>query len=74
MFIFSTLPPQPLGSVSLAMPLSRKKEDEVSVGSTPLAKQASNQPSEYASSPVKTKTVTGMLSYLAEKKIHIGSF
>ncbi|XP_018414838.1 PREDICTED: vacuolar protein sorting-associated protein 13B isoform X3 [Nanorana parkeri] len=48
----------PLGSASLAMPLSRKKEDEVSVGSTPLAKQASNQPSEYASSPVKTKTVT----------------
>ncbi|XP_072266948.1 intermembrane lipid transfer protein VPS13B isoform X2 [Pyxicephalus adspersus] len=49
---------QPLGSTSLAMPLSRKKEDEVSVGSMPLAKQASNQPSEYASSPVKTKTVT----------------
>ncbi|KAG8570401.1 hypothetical protein GDO81_011258 [Engystomops pustulosus] len=49
---------QPLGSAPLAMPLSRKKEDEVSIGSTPLAKQASNQPSEYASSPVKTKTVT----------------
>ncbi|XP_068093820.1 intermembrane lipid transfer protein VPS13B isoform X2 [Hyperolius riggenbachi] len=49
---------QALGSAALAMPLSRKKEDEVSVGSTPLAKQASNQPSEYASSPVKTKTVT----------------
>ncbi|XP_077126992.1 intermembrane lipid transfer protein VPS13B isoform X1 [Ranitomeya variabilis] len=51
-------PQQPLGSAPLAMPLSRKKEDEVSIGSTPLAKQASNQPSEYASSPVKTKTVT----------------
>ncbi|XP_075069965.1 intermembrane lipid transfer protein VPS13B isoform X2 [Mixophyes fleayi] len=51
-------PQQLLGSAHLAMPLSRKKEDEVSVGSTPLAKQASNQPSEYASSPVKTKTVT----------------
>ncbi|XP_073535716.1 intermembrane lipid transfer protein VPS13B isoform X2 [Phyllobates terribilis] len=51
-------PQQPLGSAPLAMPLSRKKEDEVSIGSTPLAKRASNQPSEYASSPVKTKTVT----------------
>ncbi|XP_075438753.1 intermembrane lipid transfer protein VPS13B isoform X3 [Ascaphus truei] len=49
---------QPLGSVPLAVPLSRKKEDEVSVGSAPLAKQPSNQASEYASSPVKTKTVT----------------
>ncbi|XP_073406562.1 intermembrane lipid transfer protein VPS13B isoform X5 [Dendrobates tinctorius] len=51
-------PQQPLGSAPIAMPLSRKKEDEVSIGSTPLAKQASNQPSEYASSPVKTKTIT----------------
>ncbi|XP_061571778.1 intermembrane lipid transfer protein VPS13B-like isoform X1 [Cololabis saira] len=45
---------QKAGSVSLA----KKKEDEVSVGSTPLAKQPSNQASDYASSPVKTKTVT----------------
>ncbi|KAI4881788.1 hypothetical protein NFI96_011483 [Prochilodus magdalenae] len=35
-----------------------KREDEASVGSTPLAKQLSNQASDYASSPVKTKTVT----------------
>ncbi|KAM4688560.1 intermembrane lipid transfer protein VPS13B [Discoglossus pictus] len=49
---------QPLGSAPLGVPLSRKREDEVSVGSAPLAKQPSNQPSEYASSPVKTKTLT----------------
>ncbi|XP_039974155.1 vacuolar protein sorting-associated protein 13B-like isoform X2 [Xiphias gladius] len=42
------------GQVSLA----KRREDEVSVGSTPLAKQPSNQASDYASSPVKTKTVT----------------
>ncbi|XP_029927475.1 vacuolar protein sorting-associated protein 13B isoform X3 [Myripristis murdjan] len=41
-----------------AAPLSKRREDEVSVGSTPLAKQPSNQASDYASSPVKTKTVT----------------
>ncbi|XP_037389974.1 vacuolar protein sorting-associated protein 13B isoform X3 [Pygocentrus nattereri] len=35
-----------------------RREDEASVGSTPLAKQLSNQASDYASSPVKTKTVT----------------
>lgn len=34
----------------------------MSVGSTPLAKQPSNHASDYASSPVKTKTVTGMLT------------
>ena len=38
-----------------------RREDEASVGSTPLAKQLSNQASDYASSPVKTKTVTGTL-------------
>ncbi|KAM8966204.1 intermembrane lipid transfer protein VPS13B isoform 2-T2 [Pelodytes ibericus] len=54
----SRQPQQALGSAPLPVSLSRKKEDEVSVGSVPLAKQASNQPSEYASSPVKTKTVT----------------
>ncbi|XP_069393276.1 intermembrane lipid transfer protein VPS13B isoform X3 [Paralichthys olivaceus] len=42
------------GPVSLA----KRREDEVSVGSTPFAKQPSNQASDYASSPVKTKTVT----------------
>lgn len=42
-----------------SVPLAKRREDEVSVGSTPLAKQPSNQASDYASSPVKTKTVTG---------------
>ncbi|XP_072425871.1 intermembrane lipid transfer protein VPS13B-like isoform X3 [Chiloscyllium punctatum] len=49
---------QSAGAVQLVMPTTRKKEDEVSVGSTPLAMQQSNQASEYASSPVKTKTAT----------------
>lgn len=47
-------------AVPLVVPVSRRKEDEVSVGSAPLAKQQSCQASEYASSPVKTKTITGM--------------
>ncbi|XP_064333004.1 intermembrane lipid transfer protein VPS13B isoform X2 [Camelus dromedarius] len=50
--------PQPVIAVPLVMPISRRKEDEVSVGSAPLAKQQSYQASEYASSPIKTKTVT----------------
>ncbi|XP_075961507.1 intermembrane lipid transfer protein VPS13B isoform X10 [Anarhichas minor] len=41
-----------------SVPLSKRREDEASVASTPLAKQPSNQASDYASSPVKTKTVT----------------
>ncbi|KAM6215693.1 intermembrane lipid transfer protein VPS13B [Rhynchocyon petersi] len=49
---------QPVVTVPLVMPISRRKDDEVSVGSAPLAKQHSCQASEYASSPVKTKTVT----------------
>ncbi|XP_006859246.1 PREDICTED: vacuolar protein sorting-associated protein 13B isoform X2 [Chrysochloris asiatica] len=49
---------QPVVPVPLVMPLGRRKEDEVSVGSAPLAKQQSYQASEYASSPIKTKTVT----------------
>ncbi|XP_049585798.1 intermembrane lipid transfer protein VPS13B isoform X1 [Syngnathus scovelli] len=40
------------------VPLAKRREDEVSVASTPLVKQHSNQASDYASSPVKTKTVT----------------
>ncbi|XP_055770796.1 intermembrane lipid transfer protein VPS13B [Salvelinus fontinalis] len=40
------------------MSMSKRREDEVSVGSMPFAKQPSNQASDYASSPVKTKTVT----------------
>ncbi|XP_075562019.1 intermembrane lipid transfer protein VPS13B isoform X5 [Pelecanus crispus] len=49
---------QSVGTVPLGASVTRKKEDEVSVGSAPLARQQSNQASEYASSPVKTKTVT----------------
>ncbi|XP_062426453.1 intermembrane lipid transfer protein VPS13B isoform X4 [Rhea pennata] len=49
---------QSVGAVPLGMSVTRKKEDEASVGSAPLARQQSNQASEYASSPVKTKTVT----------------
>ncbi|XP_035887188.1 vacuolar protein sorting-associated protein 13B isoform X5 [Phyllostomus discolor] len=49
---------QPVIAVPLVMPISRRKEDETSVGSAPLAKQQSYQASEYASSPIKTKTVT----------------
>ncbi|EHA97864.1 Vacuolar protein sorting-associated protein 13B [Heterocephalus glaber] len=49
---------QPVISVPLIMPSSKRKEDELSVGSAPLAKQQSYQASEYASSPVKTKTLT----------------
>uniref|UniRef100_F6T123 Vacuolar protein sorting 13 homolog B n=1 Tax=Ornithorhynchus anatinus TaxID=9258 RepID=F6T123_ORNAN len=49
---------QPVGAIPLVMPATKKKEDEVSIGSVPLAKQQSNQASECASSPVKTKTAT----------------
>ncbi|XP_059720532.1 intermembrane lipid transfer protein VPS13B isoform X5 [Haemorhous mexicanus] len=49
---------QSVGAVPLGVAVTRKKEDEASVGSAPLARQQSNQASEYASSPVKTKTVT----------------
>ncbi|KAM6171919.1 intermembrane lipid transfer protein VPS13B isoform 2-T2 [Erethizon dorsatum] len=49
---------QPVISVPLVVPISKRKEDELSVGSAPLAKQQSCQASEYASSPVKTKTLT----------------
>ncbi|XP_064363746.1 intermembrane lipid transfer protein VPS13B isoform X5 [Dromaius novaehollandiae] len=49
---------QSVGAVPLGVSVTRKKEDEASAGSAPLARQQSNQASEYASSPVKTKTVT----------------
>ncbi|XP_016053965.1 PREDICTED: vacuolar protein sorting-associated protein 13B isoform X4 [Miniopterus natalensis] len=49
---------QPVVAGTLVMPPSRRREDEASVGSAPLAKQQSCQASEYASSPIKTKTVT----------------
>ncbi|XP_018767965.2 intermembrane lipid transfer protein VPS13B isoform X3 [Serinus canaria] len=49
---------QSVGAAPLGVSVTRKKEDEASVGSAPLARQQSNQASEYASSPVKTKTVT----------------
>lgn len=51
-------------AVPLGMSISRRKEDEASVGSAPLAKQQSYQASEYASSPIKTKTITGMCEKL----------
>uniref|UniRef100_A0AAZ3SCT8 Vacuolar protein sorting 13 homolog B n=1 Tax=Oncorhynchus tshawytscha TaxID=74940 RepID=A0AAZ3SCT8_ONCTS len=45
-------------AVPVPVSMSKRREDEVSVGSMPFAKQPSNQASDYASSPVKTKTVT----------------
>ncbi|XP_069778608.1 intermembrane lipid transfer protein VPS13B-like isoform X4 [Narcine bancroftii] len=51
-------PQQSAAGVQLVLPTTRRKEDEISIGSTPLAMQQSNQASEYASSPVKTKTAT----------------
>ncbi|RXN01534.1 Vacuolar protein sorting-associated protein 13B, partial [Acipenser ruthenus] len=50
---------QPAGAIPVTLPVTKRKEDELSVGSAPLAKQPSNQASEYASSPVKTKTLIG---------------
>ncbi|XP_076844430.1 intermembrane lipid transfer protein VPS13B-like [Brachyhypopomus gauderio] len=47
---------QAAGGVPMVM--MKRREDEASVGSTPLVKQLSNQASDYASSPVKTKTIT----------------
>ncbi|XDV39483.1 hypothetical protein PO909_008727 [Leuciscus waleckii] len=47
---------RPTQQVSMVM--KKRREDEASVGSTPLTKQPSNQASDYTSSPVKTKTVT----------------
>ncbi|XP_067305536.1 intermembrane lipid transfer protein VPS13B [Pseudorasbora parva] len=41
----------------VSMVMKKRREDEASVGSTPLTKP-SNQASDYTSSPVKTKTVT----------------
>ncbi|XP_053467279.1 intermembrane lipid transfer protein VPS13B isoform X5 [Ictalurus furcatus] len=41
-----------------SMLLIKTREDEASVASTPLAKQLSNQASDYISSPMKTKTIT----------------
>lgn len=50
---------QTVGSGSMLM--MKMREDEASVASTPLAKQLSNQASDYISSPMKTKTITGTL-------------
>ncbi|KAG7317797.1 hypothetical protein KOW79_018832 [Hemibagrus wyckioides] len=47
---------QTVGSGSMLM--MKMREDEASVASTPLAKQLSNQASDYISSPMKTKTIT----------------
>ncbi|KAI7806135.1 putative vacuolar protein sorting-associated protein 13B-like [Triplophysa rosa] len=38
--------------------MKKRREDEASVGSTPITKQPSNPASDYTSSPVKTKTHT----------------
>jgi hypothetical protein len=51
---------QPVVAVPLVTSVNRRKEDELSIGSAPLGKQQSYQASEYASSPIKTKTVTGL--------------
>ncbi|XP_060756090.1 intermembrane lipid transfer protein VPS13B-like isoform X4 [Neoarius graeffei] len=52
----SRLTQQTVGSGSMLM--MKTREDEASVASTPLAKQLSNQASDYISSPMKTKTIT----------------
>lgn len=50
---------QTVGSGSVLM--MKTREDEASLASTSLAKQISNQASDYVSSPMKTKTITGTL-------------
>ncbi|XP_036063837.1 vacuolar protein sorting-associated protein 13B isoform X4 [Onychomys torridus] len=64
---------QPVVAVPLAPSVNRRKEEELSVGSAPLAKQQSYQASEYASSPIKTKTVTESrpLSVPVKAMLHI---
>lgn len=54
-FLFTLM--QTVGSGSILM--MKTREDEASVASTPLAKQLSNQASDYISSPMETKTITG---------------
>ncbi|XP_036393864.1 vacuolar protein sorting-associated protein 13B-like isoform X1 [Megalops cyprinoides] len=54
----SRLQQQTPGAAPVGVPAAKRREDEASVGSTPLVKPPSNQASDYASSPVKTKTVT----------------
>lgn len=56
---FSLTVMQTVGSGSML--LMKTREDEASVASTPHAKQLSNQASDYISSPMKTKTITGTL-------------
>ncbi|XP_055478364.1 intermembrane lipid transfer protein VPS13B [Psammomys obesus] len=64
---------QPVVALPLVPSVNRRKEDELSVGSAPLAKQQSYQASEYASSPIKTKTVTESrpLSVPVKAMLHI---
>ncbi|XP_070604207.1 intermembrane lipid transfer protein VPS13B isoform X4 [Erythrolamprus reginae] len=64
---------QQAAPVSLGTPVTRKKDDDVSVGSTPLIKHQSNQASEYASSPIKTKTVTESRPLSVPVKAMLGS-
>ncbi|XP_010794989.1 vacuolar protein sorting-associated protein 13B-like [Notothenia coriiceps] len=43
------------------VPLAKRREDEVTLGSVSPPELPPNQASDYASSPVKTKTVTGQV-------------
>ncbi|KAL1767820.1 vacuolar protein sorting-associated protein 13B [Sigmodon hispidus] len=64
---------QPVAAAPLVPSVNRRKEEELSVGSAPLTKQQSYQASEYASSPIKTKTVTESrpLSVPVKAMLHI---
>lgn len=64
---------QPVVAVPLVPSVCRRKDEELSAGSAPLAKQQSYQASEYASSPIKTKTVTESrpLSVPVKAMLHI---
>ncbi|KAJ8013405.1 hypothetical protein DPEC_G00052920 [Dallia pectoralis] len=66
---FSRQQAQAPGVVPMVIPLTKRTEDEVSLGSTALARQLSNQASDYASSPVKTKTVTESRPLSLPKKV-----
>lgn len=57
-----------------SMLMMKMREDEASVASTPLAKQLSNQASDYISSPMKTKTITGTIKYCLYPKLKSSRF
>ncbi|KAM5281501.1 intermembrane lipid transfer protein VPS13B isoform 2-T2 [Ctenodactylus gundi] len=64
---------QPAVGVPLIVPVSKRKEDDLSVGSAPMAKQQSCQASEYTSSPIRTKTLTESrpLSFPVKTKLNV---